>query len=451
MTWPRSLRSTGVRLALTFSGLFALFSALMIFIIYGATTYYMDLQIDSTIQADVDGLSDVYARRGLPGLIDTINARVSNPLRRSAVYLLADRDLGPVVGNVKIWPAAARDTTGTFEVPLERDGEKTIVRLHHFILAGGHHLLVGRDVDARIDLQHLLRQILIGAMICAVGFAVIVGSIFRILLQKRMRPFTSTAAQVGGGDLEQRVPITGAEDEFDALAESINAMLARIERLMSGIRDVSNSIAHDLRTPLTRVRGRLETIAAAAALSDDARDGAESALREIDGLLQVFGALLRIAEIDAGTRRSAFAQVDLVATLTDVVDLYAVVAEEHRLRLDFAPTPGLQVKGDRHLLAQAVANLIDNAIKFSPPGGVVSVTAMRDRRATVILVADEGPGIPPAERDKVRDRFYRMEASRNSPGSGLGLALVDAVARLHDGTLQLGDNHPGLIAKLILP
>jgi len=261
---------------------------------------------------------------------------------------------------------------------------------------------------------------------------------------------SATPAAIAGGDFSQRVRLSGRGDEFDQLAETINDMLDRMARLMEGVREVSNAIAHDLRTPITRARTRLEDAALHASTVSDLRAAIERAIADLDGIVSVFQALLRIAEIEAGSRRSAFAQLDVSALLADVAELYGAVAEEKGISLTVQAPGTLTIHGDRELIQQAVANLVDNAVKFSPSGNAVHLSAKVTPIGIEIRVADQGPGIPNEDRARAADRFFRGESARNTPGSGLGLALVQAVAMLHGGSLRLGDAGPGLIATLSL-
>jgi signal transduction histidine kinase len=253
------------------------------------------------------------------------------------------------------------------------------------------------------------------------------------------------------GDLGRRIALTGSRDEFDRLAESLNAMLDQIQRLIAGMRHVSDNIAHDLRGPLSRLRNRLEV-----ALMDQTdparyREALERTIVEADALLKTFNALLSIAQAEAGVPRTRFEPVDLGHVLADVADLYGAFAEEQRIALVAKPSPPTTVKGERHLLFQAISNLVDNALKFAPSEGHVSLEVSHDGPDAVVVVADDGPGIPAEARERVLERFVRLDASRATPGSGLGLSLVSAVARLHGGTIELGDNAPGLRAALRLP
>ncbi|MBV9330995.1 MAG: HAMP domain-containing histidine kinase, partial [Alphaproteobacteria bacterium] len=252
------------------------------------------------------------------------------------------------------------------------------------------------------------------------------------------------------GDLSRRVPLTKTHDEFDVLAEKLNRMLDRIERLMSGVREVTDSVAHDLRTPLSRLRSRLETALRHLDPASGQQGEIEAAVEETDRLIATFNALLLIAEADAGVAREAMTTVNITSVARDIVDLYAPLAEEKGLNIELLPSQEVTIDGNRSLISQALANLVDNAIKYTPSGGKVTVKAFETRGAATLTVADTGPGIPPSERLHVLERFVRLEESRHSPGTGLGLSLVAAVARLHDGHFTLEDNQPGLRAVLSL-
>ncbi len=290
---------------------------------------------------------------------------------------------------------------------------------------------------ARAILRRLLTDTLVWAMLM-VGVLGLSGAfVVRSLFRRMVRNVARTTRSIAAGDLAQRVPLSGSGDEFDRVAETINDMLDRIARLMDGVRQVSNSIAHDLRTPITRARARLEDAALHASGVGEMRAAVDRAVADLDGVTAVFEALLRIAEIEAGARRSAFATMELSALLDDLAELYAAVAEERGLRLLCLPSPAITLDGDRQLVQQAVANLLDNAVKFSPEGGVVRLSASSDGAQARIVVRDHGIGMQPAELARASERFFRAEAARNTPGSGLGLSLVQAVAQLHGGAFIL--------------
>jgi len=323
--------------------------------------------------------------------------------------------------------------------------------VERYDLPGGYLLLIGRDVQARAKLRTLLTDALLWGLIVVAVMALAGAFIVRSLFRRTLANVSATAAAISAGDFSRRVRVSGRGDEFDQLAETINDMLDRIGRLMEGVRQVSNAIAHDLRTPITRARARLEDAALHAGTPEELHAAIERATDDLDGIVGVFQALLRISEIEVGSRRSAFTEFNLATVLADVAELYDPLAEANGLRLVLETPNDLPVRGDREMLRQAVGNLIDNAVKFSPPGGEVRLSAAALASDVEITVADQGPGIPTADRSRATERFFRGEAARSTPGSGLGLALVLAVAQLHGGTLRLEDAGPGLRATLSLP
>ncbi|MBV9735214.1 MAG: HAMP domain-containing protein [Acidisphaera sp.] len=447
---PRLLRSAGVRFAVLYAALFGASALALAVFLWWATAGLLDRQTDAAIRADVQGLVEQWEGGGVKALVGTIRERLAENVDDDAIYLLVDAAFDPIAGNLSRWPPDITMDQQWFELPIERPGLRSLARIHRYDLPGGFHLLVGRDVQVRAQLRSLLTDALLSAFIVVLVLGIAGALVMRGVFRRALAAVSETATAISAGDLARRVPLSGRADEFDRLAETINDMLERIGRLMDGVRQVSNAIAHDLRTPITRARTRLEDAALHARSEADLRAAIERAQADLDGVVAVFQALLRIAEIEAGTRRAAFAPFDLAPLLTDLAELYGAVAEERGLRLTLDWQPSLSAFGDREMVQQAVANLLDNALKFSPRGGCVGLTA-RAGGAVHVEVADQGPGIPEAERRRAPERFYRGEAARHTPGSGLGLALVQAVAQLHGGSLTLTDNSPGLLAVLTLP
>jgi signal transduction histidine kinase len=322
--------------------------------------------------------------------------------------------------------------------------------VHYFELPGGFHVLIGRDVEVRSRLRVMMADAMFWAAVIALVLGTIGAWAVRGLFRSMIADVSATAVAVSAGDFTRRVQVAGHEDEFDLLAETINDMLDRIGTLMDGVRQVSNAIAHDLRTPITRARTRLEDAAIHARTEAELRAAIDRAMVDLDGVVGVFQALLRIAEIEAGARRSAFAGFDLAPVLTDLAELYDAVAEEKGVHLDARIPAELPAFGDREMVQQAVANLLDNAVKFSPDGTVVRLEVGSQGGSVEIIVTDGGPGIPADDRPRASERFFRGESARSTPGSGLGLSLVQAVAQLHGGRLELGDAGPGLRATLTL-
>ncbi len=446
------LRSAGVRFGLIYAALFGVSSVALAAFLWWSTAGVLERQIDEAIYADAQGLGERYSEGGLPMLRDTISARLDGNVDDDAIYLLVDPDFHLVAGNLDAWPQhVAMDEAWTESRIIRTHGPRLQARLHQFELAGGYHLLIGRDVRTTGEMRRLLAD----AMIWAAAIAFMLGSFgawaVRGLFRATLADVSETARAISAGDLTRRVRMTGQGDEFDLLAATINDMLDRISRLMDGVRQVSNAIAHDLRTPITRARARLEDAARNARTDADLIAAIERAQTDLDGIVSVFQALLRIAEIEAGARRSAFAEVDVGPLLGDLVELYEAVAEERGQIFEAVLPEALTLFGDRDMIQQAVANLLDNALKFSPPGAPIRLAAETDEAGVLITVSDHGPGIPEADRARATERFFRGEDARSTPGSGLGLALVQAVAALHGGTLVLEDNHPGLRAVLRLP
>ena len=444
-------RSAGVRFAATYAGLLAVSAAALALFLWWSTAGLLDRQTEAAIRADAQGLSERWEDGGIAALVATIAERLAGNVDDDAIYLLADPAQKPVTGNLDHWPAIVLETGIFFELPVTRAGMRSLARVQAYDLPGGFHLLIGRDVVVRSQLRRLLTDALLWALLIVGGMATAGALVVRGLFRRTLANISATATAIAGGDLAQRVRLSGRGDEFDQLAEVINDMLDRIGRLMEGVRQVSNAIAHDLRTPIARARTRLEDATLHAETPTELRSAIERATADLDGIVAVFQALLRIAEIEAGSRRAAFARIDLVPSLAGVAELYEAVAEERGVTLSADLPDQLPAFGDAALIQQAVANLVDNAVKFSPAGGTASLSARISAGRVEIVVADHGPGIPHDERTKATQRFYRGESARHTPGSGLGLTLVQAVAQLHGGSLRLEDAQPGLKAVLTLP
>jgi signal transduction histidine kinase len=448
----RLLRSAGFRFAAVYALLLAASAAALALFLWWSTAGLLDRQTTAAIRADAQSLSERFAAGGLPALVVTIEERLTQNVEDDAIYLLVDPAGRPIAGNLTHWPQGATPQDGEwYELPIERAGMRSLAVVRSFNLPNGYRLLIGRDAQVRAQLRTLLTGALLWALVVVVAMATVGALVVRSLFRHALANVSATAAAIAGGDFSQRVRLSGRGDEFDQLAETINDMLNRMARLMEGVREVSNAIAHDLRTPITRARARLEDASLHATTPDQLRMAIERATADLDGIVAVFQALLRIAEIEAGSRRAAFATLDVVPLLADVAELYGAVAEEKGVTLTVGAPPRLPMFGDRELVQQAVANLVDNAVKFSPPGGAVTLSAATTRAGVEIAVADQGPGIPEGDRERAVERFFRGESARNSPGAGLGLALVQAVAQLHGGVLRLGGGAPGLVATLSLP
>ncbi len=453
---PRQLiHSSTFRLALMYMALFSISVLLLLGFIYWSTAGYMARQTDSTIEAEISGLAERYRLDGLTGLTSLIAGRVSRAPAGLTVYLLTDSDYRALVGNLNQWPDVPQSEDGWLNFRLEGAewpaGETHRARAKTFILRGGFRLLVGRDIHDLERTQGIIINTLLWGLAITVLLALAGGSMMTRSMVRRIDGINQTSREIMSGDLSRRIPTQGTDDDFDQLAANLNSMLDQIERLMDGMRQVSDNIAHDLRTPLSRLRNRLEVLAMEGPGSQQWRQFVDAALADADALLATFGALLRIARVESRSARANFTRFDLAELLSDVAELYGPAAEDSDLQFECRVPGTKSISGDRELLFQALANLLDNAIKYTPPGGTVSLTMVPDAGGWALVVADSGPGIPVPAREKVFRRFFRLESSRTTPGSGLGLSLVAAVLALHDMSVRLEDNHPGLRVVMSLP
>ncbi len=454
-------RTTTFRLSLTYLALFSVAAALAIFYIYWNTTVLLSRQLNQTIDAELKGLAEQYRAGGLDQLVRIVAERSQTP--GNSLYLVADKDGKQLAGNLSAVSPQLWDSLGPVEFVYSRPApggvERRLAFANVFRLPGGYRLIVGRDIEDRRELARLIRS----TMLWGLGVMALVGIgggywVSRRLLT-RIDGLSATTRTIMAGDLTGRLPISGSGDELDRLSESLNLMLARIEQLMAGLREVSDNIAHDLKTPLNRLRNRVEEALREPHDAAAHREALERTIEEADGLIKTFNALLSIARLEAGAAGENREMLDLAALVGDVAELYEPVAEERGIDLKAEAAAPIVIHGDRQLLGQAIANLIDNALKYGAPGRhggngqapEVEVRAEASDGVARIIVADRGPGVPAPERGRVLGRFVRLEASRSEPGSGLGLSLVAAVARLHGGSLRLEDNEPGLRVVLVLP
>lgn len=451
----RLLRSFSFRLAFTYMALFGASVLLLLSFIYWSTAAYMSRQADATIAAEITGLAERYDMGGLAGLIEVINERLSRKPTGSSIYLLTTAINTRIAGNINRWPSVQTDQDGWLNFRLENAGhgknEIHLARARSFTLTGDFHLLVGRDIYELEETQQRIIDTLILGSILTLMLGGVGGFVLSRQVMKRLEAINTTSREIINGDLSRRIPRQHSGDEFDSLAGNLNTMLDRIEELMESVRRVSDSIAHDLRTPLARLSNRLELLHAEQERTGQDPGLAEQAMTDADGLLQTFNALLRIARIETRQHSETFSATDMGALLHDVVELYEPLAEEKGQSLSLQADTRVHMQGDRDLLFQAMANLLDNAIKYTPPQGRIQITLGEQANCGRITIADTGPGIPEDERQQVFQRFYRLEKSRTSPGSGLGLSLVAAVARIHGMTLRLDDNRPGLRVQCEFP
>ena len=431
--------------------LFSASAVLLLGFIYWSTAGYMARQTDATIEAEIAGLAERYRLTSLDGLVRSINDRLQRNPQGSFVYLLTDSTFLPIVGNLDRWPHIPAGEDGWLSIQLEQaslGGEAVhLARARTFVLRGDFHLLVGRDMHELTETRQLIVRTLGWGFGITVLLGVAGGGMMSRSTVRRIEAINQTSREIIQGDLSRRIPSEGSGDDFDQLTDNLNSMLDQIQMLMDGVRHVSDNIAHDLRTPLTRLRNRLEAINVQTSLD---RADIEGAIAEADSLLSTFNALMRIARIEAGQRASGFELLNLSRLVRDVVELYEPLAHERQQTFSASIEEDLKTSGDRDLLFQAIANVLDNAIKYTPEGGRVEIALSRSGKRARVVVVDSGPGIPESERGRVFERFVRLESSRNAPGNGLGLSLVVAVLRIHKADITLG-GEAGLEVTLSFP
>ncbi|MBS0548618.1 MAG: HAMP domain-containing histidine kinase [Proteobacteria bacterium] len=442
----RILRSASFRLTLGYAALFVVSAVVLFGTVYLTATAAMQSDMQAVLRTEAYQLAEIHRRFGLLGLAEQITRRMNFRTRGPIYYLLQAPTRQVLVGNLPGMPPV----NGVVDFVRDNDAEEPAnarSKLTGFglTLADGSFILVAQDASRLIDMQHAIESAFAWAAGVMLFLAVAGGMLLAGNFLRRIDTIGRTSRAIMEGDLSARVPVRGTNDELDQLVVGLNAMFDRIQHLMEGLRQVSNDIAHDLRTPLGRLRQRLEDAREHATTTAEYAAAADAAIAEADLLLETFSALLRIAQMEAGAQKSGFADVDLSDVARSVGEAYLPSAEDSQHTLRLAIEPGVTIQGDRQLLAQMLSNLVENALTHTPAGSTVSLTLGAGPR---IVVADNGPGIPEAERERVFDRFYRLDRSRTTAGSGLGLALVKAIATLHGLGVRIEDNAPGL--RLIL-
>ncbi len=448
---PIRLHKTSTfRLALSAAVLFALSGCLVLGFVYFHMLRRIDLQLAGALARESADLSAMQARSGLAGLTEAVTYRMSD--RRGAVrlYLVADGGGRVVAGNLAAWPAQAPPPGGGPRDVQLGEGGHVDARVQVLAFADGTRLLVGRDLGERDSVRLTLEESLAGGLALMLALGVVVGLAMARHALIRLEAVNRTADTILGGDLGGRVPLAGSGDEYDHLAETINAMLERIQRLVATVRTVTHNVAHDLRSPLNRLRSRLEVAALSTRSAEEYQEAIRRAIAEADAIIATFNAMLRIARIAGRGEARPTGHLDPAELVESIVDFYQPLAEEKDLGLTVQADPGLSVVGDPELLSQALINLIDNAVKYTPAGGTIAVSALAEGPLVRLVVADSGPGIPADKRGEVLQHFTRLDTSRHTPGTGLGLSLVASVADYHGAQLALEDNHPGLKVTLTL-
>lgn len=453
-------RTTAVRLSALYLILFSLCAAVLVFYVTGMSERLLRQQTREAIAGEATQIEDVYDRAGISGLLRSLERRARQP--GANLYVIAGPNGEILAGNVAGLEPGLLDDEGWTSVPFRyrrftdesrTDGHVALAQV--LVLDNGLRILVGRDLQEPEKFRVLVRQALVVALgIMGLGALVIWFGIGRNAL-KRIDRMSEASTKIMAGDLAQRLPMSGSGDEFDRLSESLNAMLGRIEKLNEGLKQVSDNIAHDLKTPLTRLRNKAE--AALASKEGGNKNGAlEEIIAESDQLIRTFNALLMISRVEAGSAVAEMSDIDLAGIVADCVELYEPVAEESALRLEAGIEPGVVISGNRELIGQALGNLIDNAIKYAEgsENPLIRVEMKKSDRKVLLTVADHGPGVPEGMRSEVVKRFVRLDESRSKPGTGLGLSLVEAVTEMHHGSLELTATEPdgkGLTVRMVFP
>lgn len=444
-------RSVTVRLVLASTVASTLMIGVVFGFLYWRAVGVVEGQAAETVDAEMRSLVEHFGESGLLDLMQTVRGRSAVPAEAEPVYLVVDGLGNRLAGNLLAWPPTVPPDGSWRKVELYRldKDHPILIGARGYELAGGVRLLVGRALDGRVEIQDAIGGSLLWALAVLWAMAVGGGALLSRTILRRVAEVAAINRDVMVGELGRRVPIRGSGDEFDRLAGSMNAMLSRIEELMVGMRTVTDSVGHDIRSPLSRLRNRLERARAPGASEAEREAALDDAVADVDLTLDLLGRLLDIARAESGLQRGEMAAVDLGSVARDVAELYDPIAEDRGLAIEATMEGPVPVSGHAELLAQAVSNLVDNATKYARRR--IRIEAGVDAAGARVVVADDGPGIAPEDRERSTERFVRLDPSRSGKGAGLGLSLVAAVARLHGGSLVLGDAGPGLRAELVMP
>ena len=445
----RALRNARTRIVIGSALIGGIAMAAVLGLAYWTANTIIESETRNVVTAELNGLADSYGNLGILGLARAIERRIEGSEEPDALYLLTDAWGRVIAGNIGAWPPTVEPGDGWVELELIRtDNNKSVpISAASIQLRGGERLLVGRDSSARQDFDRALTRSLIIALTAALLLSLMTGWLLTRLVFSRLSEISRTAEDIMSGDLSTRIPLRESGDEFDRLGATLNEMLERIEGLVGNLRMTTDSLAHDLRSPLTRLRLHVETLSDADGSDEDKQVAAERAVREVDHLLRVFSDLTQIARADANIGRTEFETIDLSEICKDVAEFFEPLAKERGVALQFSGEP-VTLQGHKALLTQAVTNLLDNAMRYAPKDSEVSIAVHSEDSFGVLSVSDRGPGIPADMRNEILRPFVTMDASRSDGSSGLGLALVASVARLHGGEVALGDNNPGLSVSM---
>lgn len=448
-------RSYSFRLVLLAIALFSAPGFATLAFVHWRTSTLIVQEVDDSLREEMFELAQRFDESGISALIDALSVRASGPLGDQTKYLLLDARSESLAGDIAAWPRHVGDEEGWATVAMKAGGDRRpgdkVTRVLTRFLPGGYRLAIGRDMTERAGYQGAMEESIFGGLILTLLLGVSGGILVTRRLLLRLDKVNLATKKIVVGNLDERIPVEGSGDEFDQLASNLNRMLDEIDQLVSGMREVTDNIAHDLRHPLARLRNHLEMALAYGRGNPDLDEVLHKGIDEADGILETFNALLRIAQLESGAVPDPLTAVDLSVVAANAAELYEPMCEEHGLSLTLDCEPGITVDGIQDLLSQAVVNILENAIKYTPAGGVITLAVHGDAGGPRLIVSDTGPGIPEDKRESVLSRFVRLDASRSTPGTGLGLSLVAAIAGFHGAVLELDDNHPGLVVSLSFP
>lgn len=443
------LQTTTFRLTVVACLAFIVLGGAALGFLYWRMLSSIDGQIDRALQGECFDMTAAYDKGGYERLRQTIADRASPRQDALRIYLLVQPG-GAATGNIAKWPSSAPQPGAAVDTDLGHAADTARVRTLNF--PDGVQLLVGRRLSERNNFQKIVAESLFSVVAANLLLGVAAGAVIALYARRRLGQINATAHAVLEGNLSERIDVGDGGDEYDQIAQNINAMLDRIQQLIATVRGVTENIAHDLRTPLNRLRGRLEVALMSPRSEEEYRAALKRAIAESETIVETFNGILKIARIKAGALALPRTPVDLAEVVDELVDLYQAFAEESgiliKAQLPSAGEPAAIVLGDVHLISQAAANLLDNAIKYSPRGGTVAIAAVQTTEGARLTISDEGPGIPADKRIAILDRFVRLDSAAGKQGFGLGLSFAAAVAEWHGARLELSDNQPGLRATL---
>lgn len=453
MTLPDVLKTSAVRFALKYAVLYTLVLGMTFAALFWSSSRYVDAHLKADIEQELSTLSEAFDSGGAERLFEVVSGRSEVAPDEGWFYLLVTKE-GTLAGNMTKWPE---------ETSISLDGDVHNILVDNNVLPGnlyeddaylpavarefldGSRLLLARDVE-QDNVLRAISEYLMESLGAIVIFALLMGVTLGRAILRRVDTISRTAGEIMTGNLSQRIPLSGRNDEFDTLAQRLNNMLDRIEEVLAGMREVTDNVAHDLRSPITRIRNRMEVTLLEQRDTAEYRDVMEKTIKDADSMIKTFNAILKTAQANAGTIRADLLPVDLSKLVQEMGELYTPAAEEAGLKLHIESGESTTVPANRDLLAQALGNLLDNAVKYTPRGGSLFLDLIPGDKVVDVVVEDSGPGIPEKEYRRVKQRFVRLDTVRHTKGNGLGLSLVDAIARQHGAILLFEDSHPGLRA-----